>query len=109
MIGAETFSRILDWKDRSTCVLFGDGAGAVVLREQGGDGTSADRGILSNCLHSDGQYHDLLYVDGGPPIYIQKVMVLSVGMKTVRQYTAISAGTVATLLSQHNSARPVAK
>ena len=66
VIGAETFSRILDWKDRSTCVLFGDGAGAVVLREQGGDGTSTDRGILSNCLHSDGQYHDLLYVDGGP-------------------------------------------
>ena len=66
VIGAETFSRILDWKDRSTCVLFGDGAGAVVLRGQDGDGTSADRGILSNCLHSDGQYHDLLYVDGGP-------------------------------------------
>lgn len=66
VIGAETFSRILDWKDRSTCVLFGDGAGAVVLRGQDGDGTSADRGILSNCLHSDGHYHDLLYVDGGP-------------------------------------------
>ena len=66
VIGAETFSRILDWKDRSTCVLFGDGAGAVVLRGQDGDGTSADRGILSNCLHSDGEYHDLLYVDGGP-------------------------------------------
>ena len=66
VIGAETFSRILDWKDRSTCVLFGDGAGAVVLRGQDGGGTSADRGILSNCLHSDGHYHDLLYVDGGP-------------------------------------------
>jgi 3-oxoacyl-[acyl-carrier-protein] synthase III len=66
VIGAETFSRILDWEDRSTCVLFGDGAGAMVLQGQEGAGNSADRGILSNCLHSDGQHHDLLYVDGGP-------------------------------------------
>jgi 3-oxoacyl-[acyl-carrier-protein] synthase-3 len=66
VIGAETFSRILDWKDRSTCVLFGDGAGAIILQGQEGAGDSADRGILSNCLHSDGQHHDLLYVDGGP-------------------------------------------
>lgn len=66
VIGAETFSRILDWEDRSTCVLFGDGAGAMVLQGQEGTGDSADRGILSNCLHSDGQHHDLLYVDGGP-------------------------------------------
>lgn len=66
VIGAETFSRILDWKDRTTCVLFGDGAGAVVLQGHEGDGSSADRGILSNRLRSDGQHHDLLYVDGGP-------------------------------------------
>ncbi len=66
VIGAETFSRILDWNDRGTCVLFGDGAGAVVLRAGEGQGTSADRGILSTHLFSDGQYHDLLYVDGGP-------------------------------------------
>jgi 3-oxoacyl-[acyl-carrier-protein] synthase III len=66
VIGAETFSRILDWKDRTTCVLFGDGAGAVVLKAGRGKGTSQDRGILSTHLHSDGQYHDLLYVDGGP-------------------------------------------
>ena len=66
VIGAETFSRILDWQDRSTCVLFGDGAGAVVLRAVQGDGTAADRGILSTHLHSDGRYHDMLYVDGGP-------------------------------------------
>ena len=66
VIGAETFSRILDWKDRTTCVLFGDGAGAVVLQGHEGDGSSSDRGILSNCLRSDGQHHDLLYVDGGP-------------------------------------------
>jgi 3-oxoacyl-[acyl-carrier-protein] synthase-3 len=66
VIGAETFSRILDWEDRTTCVLFGDGAGAVVLRAQEGDGTNQDRGILSNHIHSDGRHHDLLYVDGGP-------------------------------------------
>ncbi|MEP4380193.1 MAG: beta-ketoacyl-ACP synthase III [Alphaproteobacteria bacterium] len=66
VIGAETFSNILDWEDRSTCVLFGDGAGAVVLKAAEGDGTSADRGILSTHLHSDGRLHDLLYVDGGP-------------------------------------------
>lgn len=66
VIGAETFSRILDWSDRSTCVLFGDGAGAVVLKAQSGEGTKRDRGILSNHIHSDGRHHDLLYVDGGP-------------------------------------------
>jgi 3-oxoacyl-[acyl-carrier-protein] synthase-3 len=65
VIGAETFSRILDWNDRSTCVLFGDGAGAVVIRA--GEVNGADGpGILSCHLHSDGQYHDLLYTDGGP-------------------------------------------
>lgn len=66
VIGAETFSRILDWKDRGTCVLFGDGAGAIVLKSEEGTGTSADRGILANALHSDGRQHDILYVDGGP-------------------------------------------
>ena len=66
VIGAETFSRILDWDDRTTCVLFGDGAGAVVLRAAEGAGTSADRGILTSRLHSDGGKYALLYVDGGP-------------------------------------------
>jgi 3-oxoacyl-[acyl-carrier-protein] synthase-3 len=66
VIGAETFSRILDWSDRSTCVLFGDGAGAVVLRPGEGEGTSADRGILSTHLHADGKHTKKLYVDGGP-------------------------------------------
>jgi 3-oxoacyl-[acyl-carrier-protein] synthase-3 len=65
VIGAETFSRILDWDDRATCVLFGDGAGAVVLEATEDTGAGA-RGILSNHLHSDGRYHDFLYVDGGP-------------------------------------------
>ncbi len=73
VIGAETFSRILDWTDRGTCVLFGDGAGAVVLNAvpggapngPNGDGPSS-RGVLSTHLHSDGRLHDILYVDGGP-------------------------------------------
>jgi 3-oxoacyl-[acyl-carrier-protein] synthase-3 len=63
VIGAETFSRILDWEDRTTCVLFGDGAGAVVLEAPG---TDTDAGILGTRLHADGDQHDLLYVDGGP-------------------------------------------
>ena len=65
VIGAETFSRILDWTDRGTCVLFGDGAGAVVLEATEGTGTSADRGILASDLNSDGRFRDILYVDGG--------------------------------------------
>jgi 3-oxoacyl-[acyl-carrier-protein] synthase-3 len=65
VIGAETFSRLMDWEDRATCVLFGDGAGALVLEAQEATGTSADRGILSTDLHSDGRFKDLLYVDGG--------------------------------------------
>lgn len=65
VIGAETFSRIMDWEDRTTCVLFGDGAGALILEAQELEGTSADRGILATDLHSDGQFRDLLYVDGG--------------------------------------------
>ncbi len=66
VIGSETFSRILDWTDRSTCVLFGDGAGAVVLEAQQGTGTLVDRGILASSLRSDGAHKDKLFVDGGP-------------------------------------------
>ena len=74
LIGAETFSRILDWTDRSTCVLFGDGAGAVVLRGAEGEaapggngkGHNSGRGVLSTHIHSDGSNYDILYVDGGP-------------------------------------------
>ena len=65
VIGAETFSRLMNWKDRGTCVLFGDGAGAVVLEAVEGEGTTSDRGILSTDLNSDGRYKDILYVDGG--------------------------------------------
>lgn len=66
VIGAETFSRILDFTDRSTCVLFGDGAGALILEAAEGTGGPEDRGILATDLHSDGRYNNLLYVDGGP-------------------------------------------
>ncbi|WP_288409052.1 beta-ketoacyl-ACP synthase III [uncultured Sphingomonas sp.] len=66
VIGAETFSRILDWEDRTTCVLFGDGAGAIVLEAQDDAGAQAPRGILSTRLHADGRHNQLLYVDGGP-------------------------------------------
>lgn len=65
VIGAETFSRLMNWKDRGTCVLFGDGAGALVLEGVEAAGTSADRGILSADLNSDGRYRDILYVNGG--------------------------------------------
>jgi 3-oxoacyl-[acyl-carrier-protein] synthase-3 len=63
VIGSETFSRILDWEDRGTCVLFGDGAGAIVLE---GRADAGDRGILATKLHADGRHNELLYVDGGP-------------------------------------------
>jgi 3-oxoacyl-[acyl-carrier-protein] synthase-3 len=66
VVGSETFSRILDWKDRTTCVLFGDGAGAVVLDAQQLPGTREDRGILTSHLRSDGRHKEKLYVDGGP-------------------------------------------
>ena len=66
VIGSETFSRILDWTDRTTCVLFGDGAGAVVLEGQEGTGGTADRGIIASSLRSDGSHKEKLYVDGGP-------------------------------------------
>jgi 3-oxoacyl-[acyl-carrier-protein] synthase III len=66
VIGSETFSRILDWSDRSTCVLFGDGAGAIVLEAGEGAGSIADRGVLAASLRSDGTHKDKLFVDGGP-------------------------------------------
>jgi 3-oxoacyl-[acyl-carrier-protein] synthase-3 len=65
VIGAEAFSKLMDWSDRTTCVLFGDGAGAVLLEAGEGAGTAEDRGILSTDLHSDGRHRDILYVDGG--------------------------------------------
>jgi len=66
LIGAETMSRLMDWSDRTTCVLFGDGAGAIVLRAAEGKGDASDRGVLATNIFSDGRHHDFLYVDGGP-------------------------------------------
>ena len=66
VIGAETFSRLVDWNDRTTCVLFGDGAGAIVLEAREGQGTVEDRGLLTSHLRSDGRHREKLYVDGGP-------------------------------------------
>ncbi|MGB3021274.1 MAG: beta-ketoacyl-ACP synthase III [Methyloceanibacter sp.] len=66
VIGAEAFSRILDWNDRTTCVLLGDGAGALVVEAEMQNGATTDRGVLASCLRSDGRYRDKLYVDGGP-------------------------------------------
>jgi 3-oxoacyl-[acyl-carrier-protein] synthase-3 len=66
VIGSEAFSRILDWDDRGTCVLFGDGAGALVVAAEMQNGATSDRGVLATCLRSDGRYRDKLYVDGGP-------------------------------------------
>ena len=66
VIGSEAFSRILDWDDRGTCVLFGDGAGAIVVEAEMQNGGTKDRGVLATCLRSDGRYRDKLYVDGGP-------------------------------------------
>jgi 3-oxoacyl-[acyl-carrier-protein] synthase-3 len=85
VLGAETFSRILDWNDRTTCVLFGDGAGGVVLRAEEGKGTNADRGVLSTHLHSDGRKHDLLYADGGPSLNQIAGVVRMQGREVFRQ------------------------
>jgi 3-oxoacyl-[acyl-carrier-protein] synthase-3 len=105
VIGAETFSRILDWNDRTTCVLFGDGAGAVVLEAQEGQGTTGDRGILTSHLRSDGSHKEKLYVDGGPSttgtagfIHMEgrEVFKHAVGMITDVIYDAFNAtGTTA--------------
>ncbi len=88
VIGAETFTRILDWTDRSTCVLFGDGAGALVLQAGVGEGTVADRGVLSSHLYSDGRHHDMLYVDGGPSS-TGKVGVLKMAGRDVFKHAVI--------------------
>ncbi len=88
VIGAETFSRILDWEDRTTCVLFGDGAGAVLLSAEPGAGGAADRGVLATCLHSDGAYKDLLYVDGGPSTSQESGKVRMVGREVFKHAVA---------------------
>jgi 3-oxoacyl-[acyl-carrier-protein] synthase III len=94
VIGAETFSRILDWKDRGTCVLFGDGAGALVLQAGQGAGQGSDRGVLSTHLHADGRFSQALYVDGGPSS-TQSVGVLKMdGPEVFRHAVVKLAGVV---------------
>ena len=94
VIGAETFSRILDWTDRTTCVLFGDGAGAVVLDAEDGAGTNDDRGILCTHLRSDGQHRDKLFVDGGPSSSMTTGHLRMEGREVFRHAVANLAETV---------------
>jgi 3-oxoacyl-[acyl-carrier-protein] synthase-3 len=101
VIGAETFTRLLDWNDRSTCVLFGDGAGAVVLRAESGTGAITDRGVLSTHLHSDGDQYGLLYVDGGPSLGKAGHVRMN-GREVFRHAVARMAEAVQEALSAHH-------
>ncbi|MDZ4275079.1 MAG: beta-ketoacyl-ACP synthase III, partial [Erythrobacter sp.] len=120
VIGAETFSRILDWEDRTTCVLFGDGAGAVVLETPGADAGGSDApGILGTRLHADGACHDLLYVDGGPSttqtvghvrmrgpeVFRHAVVNLSSVLKEVLEETGISSDEIDWVVPHQANAR----
>ena len=98
VIGAETFSRILDWEDRQTCVLFGDGAGAMVLRAEEG----SERGILSTCIHTDGTQYDLLYVDGGPSSTMTTGHVRMEGREVFRHAVQRLAEVVDETLGHHH-------
>ncbi len=100
VIGAETFSRIMDWTDRSTCVLFGDGAGALVLEAETGSGTVSDRGILSADLNSDGRYREMLYVDGGVSTNGQSGKLRMQGNPLFRQAVEKLAATAETALEK---------
>lgn len=102
VIGAETFSRIMDWTDRGTCVLFGDGAGALILQGQDCEGTSRDRGILSVDLNSDGAHHDILYVDGGVSSTQTTGVLRMVGKEVFRHAVAKLAQTGQTALDSAN-------
>ncbi|MDC8754591.1 ketoacyl-ACP synthase III [Erythrobacter sp. sf7] len=120
VIGAETFSRILDWEDRTTCVLFGDGAGAVVLEAPSGEPQGANApGILGTRLHADGSCHDLLYVDGGPSstqtvghvrmkgreVFRHAVVNLSDVLKEVLEVTGVSADQIDWVVPHQANAR----
>ena len=102
VIGAETFSRILDWNDRGTCVLFGDGAGAVVLRAEEGQGGNTDRGLLSTHIYSDGRHHDALYVDGGPSSTGTAGHVRMEGKEVFRHAVVRMAEAIDTALEQNH-------
>jgi 3-oxoacyl-[acyl-carrier-protein] synthase-3 len=102
VIGAEVFSRIIDWTDRATCVLFGDGAGAFVLEAESGDGTLRDRGILASRLRSDGRYRDKLYVDGGPSSTGTIGHLRMEGREVFRHAVANIASVIGETLSEHH-------
>jgi len=103
VIGAETFSRLLDWEDRTTCVLFGDGAGAVVLKaEEVAEDNAAPHGVLSTHLHSDGRHKDLLYVDGGPSSTKTVGHVRMVGKEVFRHAVTNLASVVYEALEANN-------
>ncbi|WP_366556309.1 beta-ketoacyl-ACP synthase III [Aquibaculum sediminis] len=105
VIGAETFSRILDWEDRSTCVLFGDGAGAVVLSAQPLNGADRQRGVLSTHIYSDGRHHDALYVDGGPSSTQTTGLLRMQGREVFRHAVVKMAAAIDTAL-EHNGLTP---
>jgi 3-oxoacyl-[acyl-carrier-protein] synthase-3 len=94
VIGTEVYSRILDWTDRGTCVLFGDGAGAVLLRAGDGRGTPSDHGILSTHLHSDGRFGDILHIDGGPGSNARHGLLRMAGREVFRHAVAKLAAAV---------------
>ena len=100
VIGAETFSRIMNWKDRTTCVLFGDGAGALILEAQIGSGTTTDRGILATDLNSDGQFNNLLYVDGGVSSTQTTGVLVMEGKEVFKHAVAKLAATATTALDK---------
>ncbi|QCO56832.1 ketoacyl-ACP synthase III (plasmid) [Pseudorhodobacter turbinis] len=100
VIGAETFSRIMDWTDRSTCVLFGDGAGALVLAAEEGTGAVSDRGVLSCDLNSDGRYREMLYVDGGVSTTGDSGKLRMQGNQLFRQAVEKLASTAETALAK---------
>ena len=102
VIGAETFSRLLDWNDRTTCILFGDGAGAVVLQRQEGHGNLQDRGILAAHLHTDGRHYDKLYVDGGPSTTGATGFVRMAGREVFRHAVARTVESIQALLDENN-------
>ena len=102
VIGAETFSRLLNWEDRNTCVLFGDGAGAVVLHAEPGEGNARDRGILSSHIHADGRYYDLLKMDGGPSSSRSIGLLHMVGREVFRHAVVHLADIVGEALAVHH-------
>lgn len=100
VIGAETFSRLLDWSDRGTCVLFGDGAGAVVLQAEEGSGSVDDRGVLATHLGSDGRHYEALFVDGGPSSTGTTGHVRMNGREVFRHAVAALVGATETVLEK---------